>query len=434
MARAARAALADARALEEQNLRQQMHGGAFYGAGMRVGGGATPSMGLSQFRGGKHCNMCGQSDCNCESSDEEMEGGGMSLENKPSGKALEDHYRKMVDAFSKPGPSGKIDEAHLAGLKKALAAVVAENKRIADEAARKAASAAALRRPGPAPPVRRGGAGLGSLARTALNEAAIFGRFGRFATAAERAEAARRFAALTAENQRAVEAASAALRSGRTAIVNAPSSALALRGAPSTAISTIPGNRGLPFDASLDVRGLSGPARASVASRLSAMGVTPARLAAALAAGVAVGSLESYFQNQGAQAPGAGDYDVYGAPGAGAPGAPITPFTPPPGPDAGPGGRPVPEDLVPNVPKKVLAAYLRSGNAPARFRRGNEAQKLALAMAEGAVTGGRRKREKKPMKEGDGRRVRAQAVKAIMAKHGLSLPAASKYLKEHGSA
>jgi hypothetical protein len=76
MARQARAALADSRALEEQTFRQQMHGGAFYGAGMKVGGGATPSMGLSQFRGGM-CHKCESDDCECSDSDEEKQGGGV---------------------------------------------------------------------------------------------------------------------------------------------------------------------------------------------------------------------------------------------------------------------------------------------------------------------------------------------------------------------
>jgi hypothetical protein len=71
--------MADMRAIEEQSYRQQMHGGQFYGAGM-VGAGATPSMGLSQFRGGAShkCPECLRKRCVCEesSSDEDMEGGG----------------------------------------------------------------------------------------------------------------------------------------------------------------------------------------------------------------------------------------------------------------------------------------------------------------------------------------------------------------------
>jgi hypothetical protein len=65
--------------------------------------------------------------------------------------------------------------------------------------------------------------------------------------------------------------------------------------------------------------------------------------------------------------------------------------------------------------------------------------KLALALSEGLIggmmkVGGKtmRPRQRQAMKPTDGRMVRAQKVKAIMAKHGLSLPQASKYLKENG--
>lgn len=52
-ARRARAELADARAMEEQAYREDLHGReGLYGAGKYIGAGATPSMGLSQFRGG----------------------------------------------------------------------------------------------------------------------------------------------------------------------------------------------------------------------------------------------------------------------------------------------------------------------------------------------------------------------------------------------
>lgn len=61
MARQARSALADSRALEEQNARVSMHG-----AGRFIGAGGVPSMGLSQFVGGGYdsssedeCKMCG---------------------------------------------------------------------------------------------------------------------------------------------------------------------------------------------------------------------------------------------------------------------------------------------------------------------------------------------------------------------------------------
>jgi hypothetical protein len=47
-----------------------------------------------------------------------------------------------------------------------------------------------------------------------------------------------------------------------------------------------------------------------------------------------------------------------------------------------------------------------------------------------AVEGGRRHR--KPAGPNDGRRKRAEIVKKVMAQHGLSMIAASKYVKEHG--
>lgn len=62
MARLARKQLADLRALDEEALRDELHGSGRY-----VGRGATPSMGLSQFRGG--CEECSDSD---EEYEEEM--------------------------------------------------------------------------------------------------------------------------------------------------------------------------------------------------------------------------------------------------------------------------------------------------------------------------------------------------------------------------
>ena len=352
MARAARAALADARALEEQNMRQQMHGGAFYGAGMRVGGGATPSMGLSQFRGGNHCSS--------------QVGSG------------------ITSTF-------------------------------ASAAARAAAAAA-------------------TAARAALGIGATEARVAAQVAADARAAAAAR---------------AAASRVGQLALADAPVTTLALR--PTGALAVRPGAIGQPYDIALDLRGVKGvaPPTGTIASRLAAMGVTPARLAAALAAGVAFGGLEGYFQSQGTNQ-NYGNYDTFEIDTTGhypgGPGGPVDhgdPRNPPTGPRTGPSvAPPQPGDLVPGAPKRVVAAYLRSGNAPSKYLIGNQAYKLALAQREGAISGGRmpprlHKRhggEKKPLKEGDGRRVRAQKVKEIMAQHGLSLPAASKYLKEHGSA
>jgi hypothetical protein len=73
-----------------------------------------------------------------------------------------------------------------------------------------------------------------------------------------------------------------------------------------------------------------------------------------------------------------------------------------------------------------VAAYLRSGNAPARYRVGSSAQRQALAQSEGAITGSGM--------SGGRRSSRAAVVKRVMAQHGLSLPQASRYVKENGIA
>jgi hypothetical protein len=304
MARQARAALADSRALEEQTFRQQMHGGAFYGAGMKVGGGATPSMGLSQFRGGM-CHKCECDDCECSDSDEEKQGGSL--------------YSSVASAL---------------------------------------------------------------------------GKFG--STAASRAAAAARASAQTAANARAAVSGTSALNRARLALTNAPSSTLALRAPPSSALALrAPPSTALTrtnlgaYDEALDLRGVTGTAasaaaRTTVASRLARMGITPARVAAALAAGVALGSLEAYFRSQQG-APG-GEYIVDWPPGGGDDG-PYGPYGP--GGPGGPGtGGPSPDDLAPGTPKKVVAAYLRSGNAPSRYLIGSQARKMALAESEGAISGG----------------------------------------------
>lgn len=79
MARTARKQLADMRAMEEEDMRMTMHGSGkhFYGAG------ATPSMGLSQFRGGgtkkgmtrKTARKAYEDETESEEEMEDMEGG-----------------------------------------------------------------------------------------------------------------------------------------------------------------------------------------------------------------------------------------------------------------------------------------------------------------------------------------------------------------------
>ena len=87
MARQARKELADLRAMEEENRRMEMHGSGkmFHGAGI-VGAGATPSMGLSQFRGGakknkKQVQYESESETEMEEEDDGMEGGAGLLTN-----------------------------------------------------------------------------------------------------------------------------------------------------------------------------------------------------------------------------------------------------------------------------------------------------------------------------------------------------------------
>jgi hypothetical protein len=96
----------------------------------------------------------------------------------------------------------------------------------------------------------------------------------------------------------------------------------------------------------------------------------------------------------------------------------------------------------------VVAAYLRSGNAPSRYLRGNQAQRLALAQSEGAIYGsGLFDRLNKSaqrigdpigfmrnVRRGGARSNRAAVVKQVMAEQGLSLPQASRYVKENGIA
>ena len=86
-----------------------------------------------------------------------------------------------------------------------------------------------------------------------------------------------------------------------------------------------------------------------------------------------------------------------------------------------------------------VSAALRSGNVAERYLTGTSGQKMARAQLEGLAgagmcVGGAKTRKMKgagKAKGTDGRSARAQKVKAIMAMHGLSMCAASKYLKEN---
>jgi len=153
----------------------------------------------------------------------------------------------------------------------------------------------------------------------------------------------------------------------------------------------------------------------TMAARLAAMGVTPARVAAALAAGVAIGSLADYFANEANAS--SGDSGYYEPPEG---------FTIPHyGPEGpyGPGGPIVDVGTPKPMTKAETNIYLKTGNIPRRFLIGSAEENLQEAAMAGM---GRAKRGH------DGRSARAAVVRKVMAEQGMSLPAASKYVKEHG--
>jgi len=408
MARQARLALADMRAAQTQMMREEMHGGAFHGAGL-VGGGGVPSMGLSQFRGGamrgcgkncRGCEMC----CDDEesSSDEEMHGG-----------------------------SYLSSAAKLLG----LAARSAAAARPGSVAAAQAAAAAA-----------RGATSGARSTALALRPAGSIVRYG-------------------------VNNANASIAS-RLAYLNSPASrALTVR--PAGAIK--PYN---PAEAAYRL-GATAPAR-TIASRLAAAGITPARVAIALAAGVTLTGLLSHF--------GVFDGDYYDeTPGAGprGPGTGTGTGTggtdePPIGPDGvpiGPDGQP-----LPGMSAEEADFYLRTGNIPYRYLEGSLGRKRGgrkaisgLMSMQGTMSpnsflgrlsrrtrGGNtetpemidvirpatqthrtRSKVMSPMEHHapgkgynqrptDGRQARAKIVAAVMREKRLSLPMASKYVKDNG--
>lgn len=310
--------MADMRAMEEQMQRQQMHGGQFYGAG------ATPSMGLSQFRGGAShkCPECRRKRCVCDesSSDEDVEGGAF--------------YSGLVSAVGN------------------------------------AASAAARRlrgvrgvRPAPPPPPPT------STALVPYNM-----------------------------GQAAFTTNSAFRNYALNRIFNRPSTALAVR----TPGTLKPYS---PAEAAARIRAAqaAGETNVTVAQKLSRMGVTPARVAAALALGIPAIALAIYFSEVDGTDP---DDPGYYDPGAGGPDGP-----------GGPGG---PGGVVPYGPG--------GPGGPGRGRRatgegvatGNLADEYFAAQRLGA---GKKPRRTNP---------RAALVGKIMREKGLSLPAASKFVKENG--
>jgi hypothetical protein len=150
----------------------------------------------------------------------------------------------------------------------------------------------------------------------------------------------------------------------------------------------------------------AGETNQTVAAKLARMGITPARVAAALALGIPALALAIYF----------GEIDGDGDPGYYYP-PPDTPPPPPPPPgDDDPDGPGGPGDNGTRGPRGPRGRRA-TGEGVAT---GNLADQYYAAQMMGA---GRRPRRSNP---------RAAIVKRIMREKGLSLPAASKYVKENG--
>ena len=366
MARQARAQLADMRAMEEQAARQQMHGGQFYGAG------ATPSMGLSQFRGGAShkCPDCRRKKCVCEesSSDEEMAGGA----------GLASLYGLVGDATS----------AVIRGI--------------------------------------RGIRGIRSTPRIPPSQPG---------------------SALVPYNpgQAAFTSNSAFRNYALNRMFNQPSTALAVRQPGVLKVYS-------PDEAAARIRAAqaAGETNATVAQRLARMGVTPARVSAALALGIPAIALAIYFSevdgdpdagyyNPGTVGPGPGP----GGPGGGDPDDPDIPGT-------GNvtrrtrGRRATGEGVATgNLADEYYAAQMMgSGRGGARPPKGATlAQQEALNKRFAQMNSGARERafmeslRRRFSGRGGGKsgsNPRAEIVKQVMREQGLSLPAASKYVKDNG--
>ena len=114
--------------------------------------------------------------------------------------------------------------------------------------------------------------------------------------------------------------------------------------------------------------------------------------------------------------PGDGGGDGRGDLPAGGPGEGVTDYAQPgalPGPSGTPGSGSIPSGLGPDE----LAWYLQSGNLPDRYYVGSLSQRKAK-YGKGRAP--------------DGRSNRAAIVRRVMSEKGMSLPQASKYVKEHG--
>lgn len=326
MARLARKELADLRAMEEEDARMELHGKLHGGARPFYGAGATPSMGLSQFRGGAKKGK------KCVSYDEdEMEGAG--------------RFQFRIPGLSSLGRLGR------------TRAPVAPR--------------------GPAP-----GYGPG-------------------------------------------------------AIVPRPS------GGPIVPAGTRPGvlpaRPSMPqsYYQNLLRQGARAPAasavgRSGLLSRLRGS-LTASNLARAAALGVPLSMLGAYLADQGAANDG-GYYDDYAGtemmpgPGADDDGPIIDPGLPG-GPDVGPGAGPIidengdgiPDDMAPGGMTAAEYNYLLSGAIEKKRRQGRRVGRGKLEITHGGAK-----------KQSGARSARAAIVKKVMAERGVSLPQASRIVKEEG--
>jgi hypothetical protein len=182
---------------------------------------------------------------------------------------------------------------------------------------------------------------------------------------------------------------------------------------PSTALATRATGELKPYsaaEAAARVRAAqaAGETAETVAAKLARMGITPTRVAAALAIGIPAITLAAYFGEQDAAADDSGFY---------------YPDTTPVGP-AGPGGPGGPNEppQPPDVPIDIPA-----GPRGSRGRR---------ATGEGVATGNLADEYFTAQRRGAGKprrsNARAALVGKIMREKGLSLPAASRYVKENG--
>jgi len=170
----------------------------------------------------------------------------------------------------------------------------------------------------------------------------------------------------------------------------------------------------------------AGETTQTVAARLAKMGITPSRVAAALALGIPAITLAYYFaEDMSNNDADAGYFDPpYSNPGEPDPQRPEEPYVVP----GGPGGPTIDPGLPPTYPEEPP---LGPGGRPPRGSR--------YATGEGVATGNLADQYFAAQRRGSGKQQqprrsnpRAAIVSKVMREKGLNLPAASRYVKEHG--